>query len=200
VIDHPTRLSLRDRRSVRNFDSAPISDRQLEAILEAARWAPSGRNSQPWTFVVVRDADLRSRLGVVLRRITWAWGAFASAPTMIVVSVDPALDPDHHVEDGAIAAQNLCLAAHSLGLGSAWAGVLGRRGGRRSVEGAIRRLLGLPAAHRVVAVIPIGGAARAGKSTRRPLAQMVHFDRFGSGPMPAGASAEAPATSVAGRG
>jgi len=46
---------LRTRRSVRVYKGGKVSDRQLETILEAARWAPSGANTQPWEFVVTRD-------------------------------------------------------------------------------------------------------------------------------------------------
>ena len=46
---------IRRRRSVRVYKTGKVSDRQLETILEAARWAPSGANTQPWEFVVTRD-------------------------------------------------------------------------------------------------------------------------------------------------
>ena len=46
---------IKKRRSVRVYKAGKISDKQLEAILEAARWAPSGANTQPWEFIVTRD-------------------------------------------------------------------------------------------------------------------------------------------------
>lgn len=46
---------MRHRRSVRVYKSGKVTDRQLELILEAARWAPSGTNTQPWAFIVTRD-------------------------------------------------------------------------------------------------------------------------------------------------
>jgi nitroreductase len=178
--DNPTLQTIRDRRSVRNFSSAAVTDEQLEGILEAGRWAPSARNSQPWSFVIVRDAHDRAAIGEILKRNTYAWGGFATAPVMIVVSVDQSRDPEHFVEDGAVAAQNLCLAAQSLGLGSSWAGVYGERGRKGSAESALKNLLGLPRKHRVIAVVPIGTAKHASRTTRRPLAEMVHQDRFQS--------------------
>jgi nitroreductase len=178
LIENPTLAAIRERRSIRNFTSEAVTEEQLEAILDSARWAPSGLNSQPWDFVVVRDAGLRSEMGTILKRTTWAWGGFAAAPTLIVVAVDPSRDPEHFVEDGAVAAQNLCLGAQSLGLGSAWAGVFSPRNKRGSVENDIKQLLSLPNSHRVIAVVPIGVANRAGKATRRPLAEMVHYDAY----------------------
>ena len=178
MIDNSTLATIRERRSVNSFLSTPISDEQLDAILEAGRWAPSYLNSQPWGFVVVTDPALRAEMGAILREITWAWSGFAAAPAMIVVSVDPARDPGHFVEDGAIAAQNLCLAAHSVGLASSWAGVYARDARKGTVEKALKKLLALPRSHRVIAVIPIGTAAHVGRGSRRLLAEIVHRDRF----------------------
>ena len=50
------------RRTCRNFSAAPVADDLVEKIREVARWAPSGANSQPWSFIVVRDADIRRKL------------------------------------------------------------------------------------------------------------------------------------------
>jgi len=178
MIDNSTLATIRERRSANRFLSTPISDEQLDAILEAGRWAPSSLNSQPWGFVVVTDPQIRAEMGVILREITWAWSGFAAAPAMIVVSVDPARDPNHFVEDGAIAAQNLCLAAHSVGLASSWAGVYASDARKGTVEKALRKLLALPRTHRVIAVIPIGTAVHVGRGSRRLLAEIVHRDRF----------------------
>jgi len=182
LVENPTLGAIRERRSVRNFTSDPVTDQQLQAILEAGRWAPSKRNSQPWDFVVVRDAQSRTEIGNILKRITSAWAGFASAPALIVVAVDKSRDPQHFVEDGAIAAQNLCLAAQSLGLGSSWAGIYAKRARKGSVEYALKALLSMPRSHRIIAVVPIGVAAHELKGSRRPLAEMVHHERFQSRP------------------
>lgn len=50
------------RRTCRNFSSKPVSDEQVEKILEVARWAPSGANSQPWTYIVIRSPEIRKQL------------------------------------------------------------------------------------------------------------------------------------------
>ena len=52
---------IRKRRSVRVYKAGKVSDKQLAAILEAARWAPSGANTQPWEFVVTRDKEKMKR-------------------------------------------------------------------------------------------------------------------------------------------
>ena len=58
---------LRTRRSVRAFTPDPVPDDLIDKIVEAARWAPSGANSQPWEFVVIRDQETKDRMGSVVR-------------------------------------------------------------------------------------------------------------------------------------
>ena len=52
----------KSRRTCRNFSSRPVPEDAVEKILEAARWAPSGANSQPWTYIVVRSPEVRRQL------------------------------------------------------------------------------------------------------------------------------------------
>jgi nitroreductase len=196
MIDNPILTALRERRSAHRFTDDPVSPEQIDAILEAGRWAPSAANSQPWNFVVVADPGLRSRMGAILREVTWAWAGFAAAPAMIVVSVDPGRDSKHFVEAGAVAAQNLCLAAHSLGLASSWAGVYDHAG-KGTAENDIKRLLGLPRTHRIIAVVPIGRPGLTSNGSRRPLIDMVHHDRFEPAISPAVAAADEPAMAPA---
>lgn len=56
---------IQDRRSIRDYTGEPVSDHDLDLILEAARQAPSGENAQPWRFIVVRDAETRRKLGAL---------------------------------------------------------------------------------------------------------------------------------------
>jgi len=56
---------IQDRRSIREWTEEPISDQDLAMILEAGRLAPSGENAQPWRFIVVKDAEMRKKLGAL---------------------------------------------------------------------------------------------------------------------------------------
>lgn len=56
---------IQDRRSIRAYTAEPVSDQDLDMILEAARQAPSGENAQPWRFIIVKDAETRKRLGTL---------------------------------------------------------------------------------------------------------------------------------------
>jgi nitroreductase len=53
---------VKTRRSIRSFKPDPIPDEYVEKIIEAARWAPSGANSQPWEFIVVKDKQIKDRI------------------------------------------------------------------------------------------------------------------------------------------
>jgi nitroreductase len=170
---------IRNRRSVIRFTDAPVSDEQLETILEAGRWAPSYINSQPWEFIVVRDPGMRARLAEVLKRVTLAWHGFAQAPVLVAIAVDPTRDPSHSIEDGAAAVQNMALAAHSVGLASFWAGLHAADAGKGSVVEEIRTLLELPRHMSLIAVLPIGAAGYAAKSDRKPLTESAHAEKFG---------------------
>jgi nitroreductase len=56
---------IQDRRSIRDYTDEPVSDSDLDLILEAGRQAPSGENAQPWRFIIVRDPAMRGRLGAL---------------------------------------------------------------------------------------------------------------------------------------
>jgi nitroreductase len=177
--DNEVLKAIRGRRSVIRFTEQAVTDDELSAILEAGRWAPSYINSQPWEFLVVRDAKTRGRLGEILRRITVAWQGFAGAPASIVVMADPARDPRHLAEDGAAAAQNMCLAAHSLGLATFWAGLHAVPETKGSAESDLKAVLGIPPGMQLVAVLPVGHPAYEATTSRRPLSEIVHMETYG---------------------
>ena len=56
---------LKSRRSIRAYKPDPIPDKYIQKIIEAARWAPSGGNSQPWEFVVIKRKDLKDRIAAL---------------------------------------------------------------------------------------------------------------------------------------
>lgn len=142
----------RRRCSCRRFADTPLTQAQLEHILDAAVWAPSAGNLQPWRFVVAGSAELR-------RRLARAAGQdfVAEAPVVIAVCAVPGESAPRYgergtslycLQDTAAATQNLLLAATELGLGSCWVGAF--------EEAAAAAALGIPAAWRPVALVPVG--------------------------------------------
>ena len=55
--------AIHSQRAVRHFSAQPVSDEMVETMLNAAICVPNGGNRQPWRFVVIRDADIKRRLG-----------------------------------------------------------------------------------------------------------------------------------------
>ena len=111
------------RVSVRQYSDRDIPDEALRTILEAGMSGPSCVNARDWSFVVVRDremlnkmADANGRPAEPLRN--------AKLGILVCGDLERAFKgaPDYWVVDGSIAAQNMILAAHALGIGSVWLG------------------------------------------------------------------------------
>jgi len=114
---------IKARRSVRAYEDRPVSDELLGRLLEAARWAPSASNLQPWKLVVVRDAGRRRDLAVAARQQLF----IAQAPVVVAaVALDPGrlmpCEVPPYAVDAAIAIDHLTLAAAAEGLGTCWIG------------------------------------------------------------------------------
>ena len=159
------------RRSIRKFTADAVGRGRLEKLLEAARWAPSAGNLQPWVFVVVTAAEVREALAAA------AYGQrfVAEAPAVIAVVAAPPKDSPYGgrgrdlycLQDTAAAVQNVLLTACELGLGTCWVGAFD--------EEAAAQALRLEAGERPVALVPVGVPAREGRSSRRPLAEVVRW-------------------------
>lgn len=160
--------AIRDRRSIRRYQSKDVSDEKLIQVLEAGRWAPSAHNSQPRKFIVIKDEKTRKSLARIA-----AYGSFlAEAPVAIAVVIDPSLS-NHPVEDGAAATQNMLLAAHALGLGSCWIGSY-----NSGYEDRAKHILGIPDNKRLLSIISLGYPAESGSSTRLELSKLVRYEHY----------------------
>jgi len=109
------------RRSIRKYSEKNIPEEYYEVILRAAMHAPSGRNRQPWHFILVTD---RNKLKM-LSEVNTSWRMLDDAACAIVVCGDRNLEESDSfiIQDCSAATQNMLLAAHELGLGSVWLGV-----------------------------------------------------------------------------
>lgn len=111
--------ALKERRSVRAYRPEQIKESELQQILEAGAYAPSGMGAQPVIMVVVQDKETIAALGKLNAAVMGAeTDPFYGAPTVIVVLADRSRGT--WLEDGSLAMGNLMNAAHSLGLGSCW--------------------------------------------------------------------------------
>ncbi len=108
--------AITSRRQVRSFTSDPISEQDLERILEAGRRAPSSRNRQPWDFVLVTDPDQIERLSQTWPGASWIPGSAATIALMI-----PKTEGREAVRDGfdlGMATIQIMIAATGLGIAS----------------------------------------------------------------------------------
>lgn len=150
---------IKNRRSVRKYKNDPIPDEILNKILESARLAPSGGNSQPWHFIVVKDFNKKGMLDIS----SWA----ENAPVIIVGCTEAS-----NTTDIAIAFEHLILAATNFGLGTCWIG-------RWGADDEIKKVLGIPAHIHVIAVTPLGYPNESPPiKERKPLSQIVHNEKF----------------------
>ena len=161
--------AIRQRRSIRRFTREPVSDDLVEEILDAARWAPSGLNNQPWRFAVIRDARVKERLASLTR-----YGAIIrSADVIIAVFFDTASGYDWTKDLQSIGAciQNMLLAIHESGLGGVWLGEILKSGSE------VKSLLQAPDAYEFMAAVavghPDGTPPRA--PARRPVSELVFY-------------------------
>ena len=209
--DMPLQEAMMTQRAVRRVLPDPVDDAIVLRCIELALKAPTGSNGQNWEFVVVKDPAIKKELGrryqqawrlyggigrfvtrndesmqKVLRAVAWQVEHFAEIPTLVVaclrgsrvpmVPLPPLAQSSYY---GSIypSVQNLLLAARSVGLGASlitlplWSST------------AARRLLGLPVSVHPCCIVPLGWPrGRYGPTTRKPVGQVVHLDRFGNRP------------------
>ncbi|MDR1961594.1 MAG: nitroreductase family protein [Gracilibacteraceae bacterium] len=147
------------RRSIRKYAPEPVGQEEARQIIAAALLAPSSHNRKPCRFLVADDRELLDKLAAAKEH-----GAefLREAPLAIVVMADESVS-DIWVEDAAIAASYIQLAAQAVGINSCWSQIRERRRSEKSSEWAedyLRELLGLEPQIRVLAIIALGRGAR----------------------------------------
>ncbi|EAX47069.1 nitroreductase [Thermosinus carboxydivorans Nor1] len=144
---------MRESRSVRSFKPDPIPEPTLTRILEAACWAPSAGNLQPWYFFAVKNSKAKQQLAQACFEQRYV----AEAPVVVVILADPARSSERYgergaqlycLQDTAAAAQNMLLAANALGLGACWVGAFD--------EVKVQQIVEAPPRLRAVAIICLG--------------------------------------------
>ena len=204
----PLEEAMRTQRALRRLRPDPVDDALVLRLIELALQAPTSRNAQNWEFVLVKDREVKARLarlyrvawglyGRLGRRLTstnskmqrqldavqWQVEHFEAIPVLVVAClrgvrpVWPPLVVTSYYGSIYPSVQNLLLAARAAGLGAAlitlplWSTWL------------VHRALRLPWRVTPCAVVPLGWPlGRYGPTTRRPVGQVVHLDRYGHQP------------------
>ena len=189
---------VRSQRACRAFRPDPVDDALVERVLEAATFAPSAENKQPWVFIVVRHQERRAAIGDLYRR-AWegggrahsesrltpkllgevdkgALGGFPAAPVLVVVGGDTRLGNARAMSASVLpAVQNLLLAAGALGLGAALTTLPILFGDE------LAEIVGFPPEVQPFAVVPLGWPAQTlGRPKRLPVADRASRETYGS--------------------
>lgn len=180
--------AIRTRHSTRRFLDKEVEPQKLQELLEAARMSPSWANLQCWRFIVVKNKNSRENISELSYvesflapkgfKANPAKKGLAEAPVVIVACADPEQsgvlwDQHYYMTDIGIAAQNLMLSAHALGLGTVFVGIFD--------ENKMKALLNIPANIRIVGLFPIGYPRDEKKEgpPRKPLAEFVFHEKWG---------------------
>jgi len=189
---------MRKRRSVRVYKKGKVSDDQMRSILEAARCAPSGANTQPWEFILTRDQDKMKKVREIYAR-EWKQRKLedpihykglkkdyvGDVSILVLVCGDArskqvylttrqTVDREKLFQASiANAVQQMMLAAASMNLGTVWVSV------REEVEPELRQLFEVPKELRLLWVLPIGHASSWPKAKpRRPISAFTHYEIY----------------------
>ena len=159
------------RRSIRKFTPEKVGDEIVNQIIEAGIFAPSGKNNQPWKFVVVRDSGLKEQLS----DMTHYSQIIRDAPVLIVVFLDHHQSYDYIKDVQAVGAciQNMLLAVSDLRMGGVWLGEILKNKER------VHALLSTPEHFELMAVIALGHPAEKGKKRERFGLDQVIFSKIG---------------------
>jgi nitroreductase len=165
---------IQKRRSVRKYKKDPIPEKTLRRVLEAARLAPSGKNIQPWKFIIVKDKVLKEKLAQA------SAGQFfmAEAPVIIVGCGFPDNCYAHMGRymkswsvDVTIALEHLILQAQEEGLGTCWIGSF--------EEDEVKAILNIPENVKVLALTPLGYPDEIPRFRgRKSLDEIISNDRY----------------------
>jgi nitroreductase len=168
--------AIKKRRSVRAYTSEKVSEEDVERLIEAARWAPSAGNIQPWEFIIVTNAETKRRLSDAALHQTF----IEKAPVVIVVCADVVRSSWGYgsrgtnlycLQDTAAATENVLLAAQALGLATCWVGAFH--------EDEVAKAVNTPRNVRPVAIVPVGRPAeKPSARPKRSMREIVHYETF----------------------
>ncbi len=158
-----------NRRSIRSYLKRELTNEQLFKILNAARWAPSARNLQPWHFILILDDKLKEKMVPICFNQKF----IGEASCIVVGLADLEKSPKWAIVDTTIALEHMVLVAHELGLGTCWIGAFD--------ENKVKKLLKIPDKYKVVALLTIGYPAE--QPLRKPrvnIEEIYSINQYGN--------------------
>ncbi|MGB2578331.1 nitroreductase [Elusimicrobium simillimum] len=171
-----------NRRSIRKYEPKPVEQEKLEAVLEAARLAPSACNSQPWHFVVFNDEEIKNNFcNTVFTGLYKNTMFAAAAPVIIAVISDKGnftsrvgnmvLRTELYLIDQGLAGENIALQADALGLGTCFIGWFDSK--------KAAKFLNLPSGKKVELLIALGyPAEKPEPRPRKNTQEIVSYNKY----------------------
>jgi nitroreductase len=160
---------LKSRRSIRKYKSKPVEDEKIMRCLEAAQWAPSASNKQPWEFLIVKDEKMRKKFAEIHPYAKFV----AESPVVFVPLTNPNIHSKYHMSDTGLTILHFMIQAHAEGLGTCWAGVIGT-----SFEPKLKKLLNIPQHLNIMALVALGYPDQVRDSKRKPLEELIHWEKY----------------------
>ena len=173
---------VRERRSIRNFEDKAVPEDSLRKILEAVQWAPSWANTQCWEVIVVSDLQMKQKVQEAVPKANPAFKSIVNAPVILALcarlntagcykGVVTTKFGDWFMFDMGIAAQNIMLSAHSLGLGTVVVGLFEHEVAKKALD--------VPDGFELVCLMPLGYPSKVpSPPKRKALSEFVHHDTF----------------------
>ena len=176
--------AVESRKSIRRYQQRPIDDEMILQLIESARVAPSGSNTQPWNFIIVKSEETKRKIAKINGAQAW----MVDAPVHIVCVADlrvrikdnmeiyidedsPQREVKQIIRDTAIAVEHIVLEAQSLGFGSCWNAAF--------VQEDIRPILNIPNDKYVVAVITVGYADESPMPRpRKRMEEIIRYEKW----------------------
>jgi nitroreductase len=158
--------AIKNRRSIRTYEPKPVSREIIAEIVDCARLAPTAMNDQPWDFVVLTAREDLGRIPPMLGH-----GEFIANAAFAILVLAKATN--YAVEDCSAATENLLIAAAAHGLGSCWVA-----GTKQPYGPAVVKAFGAPEDRQLIAIVSFGYPAEAPQIEKRPLSDVLHWDRF----------------------
>ncbi len=163
-----------ERRSYRVYQDKPVSEETIETLLKAGMAAPSAMNSQPWEFLVMQDVEKKAAVSELVQ----FWNMLKKAPLGILVMANLSgyrgSMPEFFVQDCALCAENILLAAEAMGLGGVYLGLYPKQ----SIMSKIREIYSIPEEIQPFALLSIGYPDRPLKPHTTFHSHKVHRDVY----------------------
>lgn len=159
-----------NRRSIRSYAEKSVPMELIEKVIDAARFAPSGANLQPWKFIIIDDKEIKKAIGDTAKFYFVKSRHIEEAPVLIAACAD-IKKSNWAIIDTALACQNIMLAAYALGLVTCFVGIFD--------EALTKHILKIPENYKVIGLLTLGfPAERASTPRRLELKEIMGFNSF----------------------